>query len=83
MCGIGIDTSVASYEEVANAIKQQEEKPSKMHIDSLMLLATKKGVTEAQLLKKYKVKALSELSMADFTACVGGLNKMADAEVSE
>ena len=24
MCGIGIDTSVASYEEVANAIEQQE-----------------------------------------------------------
>ena len=26
MCGIGIDMSVASYEEVANAIKQQETK---------------------------------------------------------
>lgn len=29
MCGIGIDTSVASYEEVANAIQNQEQ-PKKM-----------------------------------------------------
>lgn len=29
MCGFGIDTSVASYEEVATAIENQKEKPSK------------------------------------------------------
>ena len=29
MCGIGIDMSVASYEEVANAIKQQEQPKKK------------------------------------------------------
>ena len=30
MCGFGIETSIASYEEVANAIKNQEEpKPTK------------------------------------------------------
>lgn len=29
MCGIGIDLSVASYEEVANAMKQQEAKTEK------------------------------------------------------
>lgn len=80
MCGIGIDTSVASYEEVANAIKQQEEKPSEMHITSLMLLADKKGVTVAKLLKKYKINNLAEMSMSDYTACVAGLNKMADVE---
>lgn len=83
MCGIGIDTAVSSYEEVANAIKQQEEKPSEMHIESLKLLAGQKGVTEAQLLKKYKVNSLADMSMYDYTACVRGLNKMADAEVSE
>ena len=27
MCGLGIDTSIASYEEVANAIRNQEAKP--------------------------------------------------------
>lgn len=29
MCGFGIDTSVASYEEVANAIENQKEDPKK------------------------------------------------------
>lgn len=29
MCGFGIDTSVASYEEVATAIANQEEKPKR------------------------------------------------------
>lgn len=29
MCGIGIDTSIASYEEVDNAIQQQDEKVKK------------------------------------------------------
>lgn len=32
MCGFGIDTSVCSYEEVANAIKNQEEQPTKKPI---------------------------------------------------
>ncbi len=83
MCGIGIDTSVASYEEVANAIKQQEEKPSELHIKSLRMLAGQKGVKEEKLLKKYKVNRLEDMSMADFTACVNGLNKMVDVEVTE
>lgn len=78
MCGIGIDTSVASYEEVANAIKQQEEKPSETHIKALQSLASQKGVTEAQLLKKYKVKNLADMTMGDYVACVRGLNKMED-----
>ena len=29
MCGIGIDISIASYEEVANAMKNQEKEPKK------------------------------------------------------
>lgn len=83
MCGIGIDTSVASYEEVANAIKQQEEKITTNHATSLMMLADRKGVTVAKLLKKYKINKLDDMLMTDFTSCVAGLNKMPDAEVSE
>lgn len=78
MCGFGIDTSVASYEEVANAIQQQEERPTETHLSALFILAERKGVTTAQLLKKYKVKALSEMSMSDYTACVKGLESMND-----
>lgn len=78
MCGIGIDTSVASYEEVANAIKQQETHPSDMHVQALLAEAEKKGVTEEQLLKKYKVKKLTDMLMSEYVACATGLNKMKD-----
>lgn len=79
MCGFGIDTSVASYEEVSNAIKQQEERPTADHLAALQALAERKGVTATQLQKKYKVNRLNELSMADYTACVKGLESMSDA----
>lgn len=78
MCGIGIDTSVASYEEVANAIKQQEEHPTETHIKVLLDLAGSKGVAVDKLLGKYKIKRLQDMSMADYTACVKGLEKMGD-----
>lgn len=80
MCGIGVDTSVASYEEVANAIKQQEEHPTEIHIKSLMSLAEKKGVTVEQLLKKYKINDFSEMMMSDYCACTRGLQKMDDVQ---
>lgn len=76
MCGIGIDVSLASYEEVANAIKQQEEKPTKENIETLRALAKQKGVSEDKLLKKYNIKNFSEMIMADYLACFKGLNAM-------
>jgi hypothetical protein len=76
MCGIGIDVSLASYEEVANAIKQQEEKPTKENIETLRALAKQKGVSEDKLLTKYKIKDFSEMVMVDYLACFKGLNAM-------
>ena len=76
MCGIGIDVSLASYEEVANAIKQQEEKPTKENIETLRALAKQKGVSDDKLLKKYKINDFSEMSMVDYLACFDGLNAM-------
>jgi hypothetical protein len=78
MCGIGIDTSIASYEEVANAIKQQEERPTEVHVSALTKLAEQKGVKVAQILKKYNVKEIKEMSMPDYCACTRGLQEMAD-----
>lgn len=84
MCGFGIDTSIASAEEVANAIenqnKENEEKPDKLHIDALIDTAKIKGVTIEQICKKYKVNDLSELNYAQYTNCAVGLNKMPDKE---
>ena len=76
MCGIGIDVSLASYEEVANAITQQEEKPTKENIETLRALAKQKGVSDDKLLKKYKINDFSEMSMVDYLACFKGLNAM-------
>lgn len=84
MCGFGIDTSVASYEEVANAIENQnkaeEEKPDKLHIDALIETAKSKGVTVEQLCKKYRVKDLFELNYTQYNQCALGLQKMPDIE---
>lgn len=85
MCGFGIDTSVASYEEVQNAIanqnKKTDEKPDKLHIDALIETAKSKGVTVEQLCKKYGVKDLSELNYTQYIQCASGLQKMPDKEV--
>jgi hypothetical protein len=82
MCGFGIDTTIASYEEVANAIENQnkadEEKPDKMHIDALIGTAKIKGVTMEKIFKKYKIKDLSEMNYTQYINCVQGLNKMPD-----
>lgn len=85
MCGFGIDTSIASYEEVANAIENQnkadEEKPDKLHMDALVETAKIKGVPIEKLLKKYKLNDLSEMNYEQYINCVQGLNKMPDIEV--
>jgi hypothetical protein len=75
-CGIGIDTSIASYEEVATSIMQQEEKPTEVHIKVLLDLAKEKGVAESKLCARYKVDNLRDISMAEYTSCVNGLQKM-------
>lgn len=90
MCGFGIDTSVASYEEVANAIENQEkskektpQKPAELtfeQIEGLVQLAKKKGLKEPTktLCRRYKVNALSELTAKQYKECVAGLEKMTD-----
>ena len=76
--GIGVDTSIATYEEVATAIMQQEEKPNEIHIKVLKDLAKQKGVGEEKLCAKYRFAKLEDISMADYTKCINGLNKMDD-----
>ena len=75
--GIGIDTSIASAEEVQNAINNQTER-SKVQIDALLMLAASKGVTAEQLCKKYKTKNLAELTEQQYLKAVDGLKGMPD-----
>ena len=50
MCGIGIDTSIASKEEVENAIKQQEEEEKKQKAKAKLLVDIKNLMLEKKVL---------------------------------
>lgn len=56
--------------------EKTEEKPTKDNLETLKALAQEKGVKEAQLLKKYKIKDFSEMTMSDYLACTKGLQGM-------
>lgn len=64
MLGIGIETSIASAEEVDNAITNQPI--SKKEQTLLLKLWTDKGGTEENLLTHCKVKAVSDITSAQF-----------------
>lgn len=88
MAGFGVDASVASAEEVQNAMLQQEENQNKEKINSdkvtekdintLKAVLVKKGVHEQSILDRYKVKALSDLTFANFTGAMQILSKQED-----
>lgn len=73
MCGIGIDVSVASYEEVANAVAQQakqetneaeiaNQKIPDIKVKALLKRCKDDNVSTAKILQLYKVKSLSDLT---------------------
>lgn len=61
MCGFGIDTSVASYEEVANAVKNQvkEEQPKANSRQDLINYCNANGLNINDIAKEYKLNAKS------------------------
>ena len=75
MCGIGIDTSIASAEEVENAIKQQEEGQQdpkgkenlKMKLEELI---AEKDADRDAIIKYYKVKDLNSMTMAQMNEAI-------------
>lgn len=79
MCGFGIDTSVASYEEVANAVKNQEKgpvMPKKASEDSVKYILA--NATDSELKKvveAYKINQLSELSEDQAQKTIRAINK--------
>ena len=68
MLGIGIDTSVASYEEVANAIEQQEAQKiensviDEVKVKALIARCKKEGVDGEKILQLYKVSIFDHLT---------------------
>lgn len=86
MCGIGIDTSVASYEEVANAMAQQNEKPVEVKpevketIEPIMATAlrnrlAKANVNEEKMCQRYGVYKCESLTIKDHNHICALLDK--------
>ena len=77
MCGIGIDTSVASADEVLNAIKQQEGMSliSDAQYNTLMKCIPNHNQTVENVCNFFKVKDLRELTVKHFMIL---MNKMGD-----
>lgn len=73
--GIGVDDSMASAEEVANAImnqnksseKQPDEKVSNEVVTGLKIACEKRGVPESYLSEKFGVKDFSEITVEQYT----------------
>lgn len=75
MVGIGIDTSVASYEEVSNAMAQQaavQQKKlensviSEVKLKTLLLRCEKENVDVNKIMQLYKVSSVADLTEKQF-----------------
>lgn len=74
MCGIGIDVSIASAEEVQNAINNQKDietvenmKISSIKVSAITKSAAANGVEVEKILKLYNVKSLADLTEKQFS----------------
>lgn len=81
MAGFGIDTSVASFEEVSNAIAQQEadKKISATHVKALANLLAEEGIPTEYVCKGYKVSGLADLTEGQHTQIVQNIKKIRKA----
>ena len=76
--GIGIDDSIASADEVANAIDRQEalkQKVDKNSISALKMLAAEKGSDLEMILTYYDVKTPEEMTMEQWQNAMTLLRK--------
>lgn len=78
--GIGIDTSVASYEEVSNAILNQDndKKISKTQVEALRMAIENNNLQEVfvlDTLTKYKYYKLEDIKIKDYKNIVDELKK--------
>lgn len=81
MAGFGIDTSVASFEEVANAIQQQEEdklisKTQEEALDKAIENRKISDETVLHILEKYGYSSTSEIKIKDYMNIVNEFQKL-------
>ena len=79
MFGIGIDTSMASADEVVNAVERQEtlsKKDTADQITALKMIADEKGIDfEAQILEYYKLSKAEDMTMDQWMQMMRHLEK--------
>ena len=78
MFGIGIDASMASADEVANAIDRQEalkQKVDKNSVSALKMLAAEKGSDLEMILTYYDVKTPEDMTMEQWQNAMTLLRK--------
>lgn len=75
MMGIGIDVSVASAEEVTNAIANQPISETQVKSLRMTIKNNPDKLGEEALLKRYKVKKLEELTNANLSEIIQYINK--------
>ena len=81
MAGFGIYTSVASFEEVANAVQQQEENKriSNMQEEALDKAIENRKITDEtvlEILKKYGYTSTAEIKLKDYMKIVNEFQKL-------
>ena len=81
MAGFGIDTSVASAEEVANAIQQQEgdKKINKTQEESLDKAIENRNISDKvvlEILNKYGYTSTAEIKIKDYMLIVQEFQKL-------
>jgi len=78
MCGFGIDTSIASAEEVQNAINNQEEDDFKEHNNlemALDKLIEQENVDYDKLVEKYKTDDIHKMSVKQLKNAIENIDK--------
>lgn len=78
MCGFGIDTSVASAEEVQNAINNQDAEPKATPKQIEALKKAYVGANLTKLLEANSITKIEDLSMAKASEIIGKLKKKAE-----
>lgn len=90
MAGFGIDTSIASAEEVQNAMAQQEQKEvqdmqdniiNKSKLDALNKAIENRKITDdkvLEVLNKYDYMSTSEIKMKDYMNIVNDFQKITE-----
>jgi len=80
MAGFGIDTSIASFEEVANAVKQEADKKiSKQQEEALDKAIENRNISNEvvlEILKKYSYSNTAEIKMKDYMNIVNEFQKL-------